>query len=65
MFGEQEIVIGGGDDTFTVNVQLVLCPQPSLAMQVTSVVPTGNVLPLDGLQLMNGGGVQPPKAEAE
>jgi hypothetical protein len=37
-------------------------PQPSLAVQVTVVVPLGNVLPLGGLQLTVVVG-QPPVAE--
>ena len=49
--------------TVTVNEQLVELPQVSLAEQVTVVVPTGKVLPLGGLQLTNGGGLQPPVAE--
>ena len=31
-------------------------------MQVTVVVPIGKVLPLAGVQLMKGGGLQPPVA---
>jgi hypothetical protein len=62
MFDEQLRRIGGRN-TVTVKLQLVLWPQPSLAMHETLVVPIGKVLPLGGLQLRNGGGVQPPEAE--
>src|SRR5436309_13837517 len=48
----------------TVKLQLVLVPQESLAVQVTVVVPTGNVLPLGGLQLTDGGGLHPQIARA-
>jgi hypothetical protein len=34
--------------TVTTKLQLVLVPQPSLAVTLTVVVPTGNVLPLGG-----------------
>ena len=51
-----------GRVTVTVNEQLVECPQVSLAKHVTVVVPIGNVLPLGGLQLRNGGGLHPPLA---
>ena len=53
----------GGRVTITEKEQLVLCPQLSLAEQVTMVVPMGKVLPLGGLQLTNGGGLHPPVAE--
>ena len=33
----------------TVNVQVLLLPLPSVAMLVTVVTPTGNVLPLAGV----------------
>jgi hypothetical protein len=46
-----------------VNEQLVLVPHVSLALQVTVVLPIGNVLPLGGLQLNDGGGLHPPLAE--
>ena len=42
--------------------QLVALPQPSLAVQVMVVLPTGKVLPLGGLQTTVGGGLQPPLA---
>jgi hypothetical protein len=66
MLVEQVSTIGGwlvGGSTWTWNEQLVELPQESLAVQVTVVFPTGNVLPLGGLQLRNGGGLQPPLAE--
>ena len=34
--------------TVTTKLQLVLLPQPSLAVTLTVVAPTGNVLPLGG-----------------
>jgi hypothetical protein len=49
--------------TMTVKLQFVECPHPSLAVQVTVVVPKGKVLPLGGLHTTAGGGVQPPVAE--
>jgi hypothetical protein len=65
IFVEQFKTIGGfwGGLTVMVNEQLVKCAQLSLALQNTVVVPMGNVLPLGGLQLRNGGGLQPPLAE--
>ncbi len=45
----------------TVKLQLVLVPQVSLAVQVTVVEPTGNVLPLGGVQVTVGG-EHPPEA---
>ena len=48
--------------TVTVKLQLVLLPQVSLAVASTVVVPIGNVVPLGGLALTNGGGEQPPHA---
>ena len=62
LFDEQVRTIGDGGFTVTVKLQLVLEPQASLAVQVTVVVPIGNVLPLGGLQLRDGGGLQPPLA---
>ena len=55
---------GGGVEGFTVTwkLQFVLVSQVSLAVQVTVVVPTGKVLPLDGLKTTLGA-VQPPVAE--
>ena len=47
----------------TVKLQLVLVPQLSLAVVNTVVVPIGNVLPLGGMALTDGGGLQPPLAE--
>ena len=46
----------------TVKLHMALFPQVSLAVTVTAVVPIGKVLPLGGLQLTNGGGLQPPVA---
>src|ERR1017187_4488014 len=65
MFEEQFRTIGGytGGLTVTVKLQLVNVPQPSLAVTVTGVVPTENVLPLGGMTLKNGGGLQPPVAD--
>ena len=65
MFEEQFRTIGGytGGVTVTVKLQLVNVPQPSLAVTVTGVGPTGNVLPLGGMALTNGGGLQPPVAD--
>jgi hypothetical protein len=48
--------------TVTVKLQFVLLPQLSLAVTKTVVVPTANVLPLGGLAVMLGGGLQPPLA---
>src|SRR5262245_4397003 len=44
----------GRSDTSTVNEQLAEFPQSSVAVQVTVVVPTGNVLPDGGTQTMVG-----------
>jgi len=52
----------GGRVTVTMKLQLVDCPQVSLAVQVTLVVPIGKVLPLGGLQLGEIGGLHPPLA---
>ena len=49
--------------TVTVKEQFAECPQLSLAVQVTVVMPIGKVLPLGGLQVTVGGGLQPPEAE--
>ena len=62
MFEGQLMLIGVGC-TVTVKLQLVLFPHVSLAVAKTVVVPIGNVLPLDGLALTDGGGEQPPLAE--
>jgi hypothetical protein len=42
---------------------LTTWPHASLAVQVTTVVPIGNVVPLGGMQTTLGGGLQPPLAE--
>ena len=65
IFDEQFKTSGGfwGGLTIIVNEQLVKCAQLSLALQNTVFVPIGKVLPLGGLQLRNGGGLQPPLAE--
>jgi hypothetical protein len=61
MFVEQVRLIGVWV-TVTVKLQLVELPQVSLAVASTVVVPTGKVLPLGGLAVTNGGGLQPPLA---
>jgi len=48
--------------TVIVNEQLVVLPQVSEAVQVTTVVPTGKKLPLGGTHVTVGGGLQPPVA---
>src|ERR1035438_3799459 len=57
--------MGGEPCGFTVIVKLqfVKLPQVSLAEVNTVVVPMGKVLPLGGLALTNGGGLQPPVAD--
>jgi hypothetical protein len=64
MFDEQVKTRGCGllCTTVTVNPQLVLTKQKSLAVQVTGVVPIGKVLPLGGVQVTVTG-LQPPVAE--
>ena len=62
MLDEQVRTIGGRV-TVTVKLQLVLVPQLSLAVVNTVVVPIENVLPLGGMALTDGGGLQPPLAE--
>ena len=52
----------GGCATVTVKPQLVVVPQVSLAVHATGVLPTGNLLPLGGLQETDGM-LQPPVAE--
>jgi len=59
---DEQVRLIGGRATVTVNPQLVNWPQESLAVQVTIVLPIGNALPLGGLQLTKGGGLQPPVA---
>jgi hypothetical protein len=59
---EEQVSTMGGRVTETVKLQLVVVPHVSLAVQVTGVVPIGNVLPLGGLQLSEGG-LHPPVAE--
>jgi hypothetical protein len=61
IFDEQVNCIGGRV-TVTVKVQLVLVPHVSLAVHVTVLVPTGNVLPLGGSHVRLGGGLHPPLA---
>ena len=63
-FWEHVSTIGGyeGGFTVTVKLQLVEWPQVSLADTNTVVRPSGKVLPLGGLALTNGGGLQPPLA---
>ena len=63
MFVEQLNTTAGHGLTVTVKLQLVELPQPSVAVQVTVLVPTGKVLPLGGLHTTFGGGRQPPVAE--
>jgi hypothetical protein len=60
-FDEQFRLIGGRT-TVTVKLQLVLVPQPSLAVLYTVVMPIGKVLPLGGTAVTKGGGLQPPLA---
>ena len=48
--------------TVTLKLQCCVLPQLSLAVACTGVVPIGNVLPLGGLAIRNGGGLQPPEA---
>jgi hypothetical protein len=45
---EEQLRTMGGATTFTTKLQLVLSPQESLAVTLTVVAPTGNVLPLGG-----------------
>jgi hypothetical protein len=59
---DEQFKLIGGLTTVTVKLQLVLLPQVSLAVVNTVVVPTGKVLPLGGLAVTNGGGLQPPLA---
>jgi hypothetical protein len=60
---DEQLRLIGGLTTVTWNEQLVLLPQLSLAVTRTVVVPTGKVLPLGGLAVTNGGGLQPPVAD--
>ena len=59
---EQVSTIGAYDCrlTVTVNVQLVLSPQLSLAVVVTVVWPIGKVLPLGGDEERFNGELHPP-----
>jgi hypothetical protein len=59
---DEQVSTMGGRVTETVKLQLVVVPQVSLAVQVTGVVPMGNLLPLGGLQVSDGG-LHPPVAE--
>jgi hypothetical protein len=46
-----QVIVGASVSlTMTLNVQLVLLPQPSVAVQVTLLVPTVKVVPLAGEQ---------------
>ncbi len=54
--------IGGRGLTVTVKLPVAVWPHASVAVQVTVVVPSGNVLPLDGLQFIVTG-AHPPLAE--
>ena len=67
MLLEQVSTSGGhtGGLTVTVKLQLVTWPQLLVAVQVTVVVPSGNELPLGGVQKSDGGGLQPPEAVLE
>ena len=62
MLDEQVKCTTGHGLTVTRKLQLVVAPQPSVAVQVTVVVPAGKLLPLGGLQATFGGGRQPPLA---
>jgi hypothetical protein len=59
---DEQVSTMGGRVTKTVKPQLVVVPHVSLAVQVTGVVPMGNLLPLGGLQVSDGG-LHPPVAE--
>ena len=65
IFEEQVNTTAGHGLTVTLKLQLVIWPQVLVAVQVTVVMPTGNVLPLGGLQNSEGGGLQPPEAVLE
>jgi len=65
MLDEHVSTTAGHGLTVTVKLQLVIWPQGLVAVQVTVVVPTGNVLPLGGVQNNDGGGLQPPEAVLE
>jgi hypothetical protein len=64
MLGEQLSIIGGHwmGYTVTAKLQVALLLHASVALQVTLVVPCGNVLPLGGVQTRVGGGPHPPLA---
>ena len=62
MLEEHVSTTGGHGLTVMVKLQLVIWPQVLEAVQVTVVVPMGNVLPLGGVQNNEGGGLQPPEA---
>jgi len=59
---DEHVRLMGGRTTVTLKLQFVNWLQASLAEQLTIVLPTGNVLPLGGIQLTIGGGLQPPVA---
>ena len=51
------VIFGSGSGTITTtNVQFVLCPHASVAMQFTGVLPSGKALPDGGLQVTVGAG---------
>jgi len=51
---ELQVMTMGGRTTVMVNEQLLVAPQVSLALHLTTVVPTANVLPLGGLHTTVG-----------
>src|ERR1043166_6008058 len=50
----EQVIVGGVvlGFTMTLKVQLVVLPEPSVAVQVTVLVPFGKIDPLGGLQLV-------------
>src|ERR1043166_800135 len=50
----EQVIVGGVvlGFTMTLKVQLVVLPEPSVAVQVTVLVPMGKIEPLGGLQLV-------------
>ncbi len=55
-FKEHVRLMGCSGTTVTVKLHSAVWPQASLAVQVTVVVPIGNVLPLGGVQTTVTGG---------